>query len=75
MIFHKTNLKQLCGDIGNIFPNSDTNEKVYIPKVRIDFCERLGTCVIIKKMLYGICSGSRLSHAHLVDIFGSFGFT
>ena len=37
VISHKSNLKQLCGDIGNAFPNAYTNEKVYIPKAGIDF--------------------------------------
>ena len=27
VISHKANLKQLCGDIGNAFPNAYTNEK------------------------------------------------
>ena len=32
VISHKANLEHLCGDIGNVFPNAYTKEKVYIPK-------------------------------------------
>jgi len=30
VISHKDNLRQLCGDIGNAFPNAYTNEKFFI---------------------------------------------
>ena len=36
-ISHKANLKQICGDIGNAFPNAYTKEKVYIPKDGVEF--------------------------------------
>jgi hypothetical protein len=74
VISHKANLEQLCGDIGNAFPNAYTNEKVYIPKAGIEFGELAGKCIIIKKALYGLCSSAERFHAHLADTLRSFGF-
>ena len=74
VISHKANLQQLCGDIGNAFPNAYTNEKVYIPKAGIEFGELAGKCIVIKKALYGLCSSSERFHAHLADTLRSFGF-
>ena len=74
VISHKANLEQLCGDIGNAFPNAYTNEKVYIPKAGVEFGERAGKCIVIKKALYGLCSSSERFHAHLADTLRSFGF-
>ena len=74
VISHKANLEQLCGDIGNAFPNAYTNEKVYIPKAGIEFGELAGKCIVIKKALYGLCSSAERFHAHLADTLRSFGF-
>ena len=74
VISHKANLEQLCGDIGNAFPNAYTKEKVYIPKAGIEFGDHSGKCIIIKKALYGLCSSSERWHAHLADTLRSFGF-
>ena len=53
VISHKDSLTQLCGDIGNAFPNAFTKEKVFIPKAGIEFGEHAGKCIIIKRELYG----------------------
>ena len=74
VISHKDNLEQLCGDIGNAFPNAYTNEKVYIPRAGLEFGEHAGKCIIIKKALYGLCSSAERFHAHLADTLRSFGF-
>ena len=75
VISHKANLEQLCGDIGNAFPNAYTKEKVYIEKAGLEFGELAGKCIVIKKALYGLCSSAERFHAHLADTLRSFGFT
>ena len=75
VISHKANLKQLCGDIGNTFPNAYTKEKVYIPKAGVEFGEYVGKCIVIRKALYGLCSRSDQFHAHLADTLRSFGLS
>ena len=75
VISHKANLKQLCGDIGNAFPNAYTNEKVYIPKAGIEFGKYVGKQIVIIKALYGLCSSSERFHANLADNLRSFGFS
>ena len=75
VISHKANLKQLCGDIGNEFPNTYTNEQIYIPKAGIEFGKYAGKCIVIRKALYGLCSSSERFHAHLTDTLRSFGFS
>ena len=74
VISHKAGLEQLCGDIGNAFPNAYTNEKVYVKKAGPEFGKYAGCCIIIRKALYGLCSSSERFHAHLADSFRSFGF-
>ena len=73
MISHKANLEQLCGDIGDAFPNAFTKEKVYILNADIEFGEHVGKCIIIKKAIYGLCSSAERFHAHLADTQRSFG--
>jgi len=75
VISHKAGLEQLCGDIGNAFPNAYTNEKVYIQKAGPEFGEYEGCCLIIRKALYGLCSSSERFHSHLADTLRSFGFS
>ena len=74
VISYKAGLKQLCGDIGNAFPNAYTNTKVYIPVAGIEFGKDAGKCIIICKALYGLCSNSKRFHAHPADTLRSFGF-
>lgn len=59
-------MEQLCGDIGDIYLNADTNEKVYA-KAGPEFRELQGMMIEIVKGLYGFsCSGERW-HAHFSD--------
>lgn len=74
VIAHKANLKQLCGDIGNAFPNAYTNEKVYVAKAGKEFGELEGKAIIIKRALYGLRSSAERFHSHLADTFRTFGF-
>ena len=55
VISHKANLEQLCGDIGNVFPNAYTNQKVYILKGGIQFVKYAGKYIVFGKAIYGIC--------------------
>ena len=74
VISHKAGLKQLCGDIGNAFPNAYTEEKVFVIKAGPEFGKYEGQCIIIRKALYGLCSSAERFHAHLADSLRSFGF-
>ena len=74
VIAHKAGLQQLCGDIGNAFPNAYTNEKVYVPRAGKEFGELEGRTIIIKRALYGLRSSAERFHTHLADTFRTFGF-
>ena len=74
VISHKANLKQLCGDIGNAFPNAYTNEKIFVRKAGVEFGEHAGKTIIIRKAVYGLCSSAERFRAHLADSLRSFGF-
>ena len=73
-ISHRVGLKQLCGDIGNAFPNVYTEEKVFVIKVGPEFGKYDGQCIIIRKALYGLCSSGERFRAHLADPLRSFRF-
>eukprot|EP00957_Ditylum_brightwellii_P121016 9229095-Ditylum_brightwellii.AAC.2 len=74
VISHKASLEQLCGDIGNAFPNTFTNEKVFVGMTGPEFGKYEGMCIIIRKALYGLCSSSERFRSHLADTLRSFGF-
>lgn len=74
VIAHKAGLQQLCGDIGNAFPNAYTNEKVYVSRAGKEFGELEGKTIIIKRALYGLRSSAERFHTHLADTFRTFGF-
>ena len=74
VISHKANLKQLCGDIGNAFPNAYTNENIFVRKAGVEFGEHAGKTIIIRKAVYGLCSSAERFRAHLADSLRSFGF-
>ena len=74
VIAHKAGLDQLCGDIGNAFPNAYTNEKVYIPRAGPEFGEHEGCAILIHKAIYGLASSSERFHCHLADTLRSFGW-
>ena len=56
---HKAGLKELCGDIGNAFPNTYTEEKVFVIKAGPESGKYEGQRIIIRKVLYGLCVASR----------------
>lgn len=74
VIADKVGLKELCGDIGNAFPNAYTSEKVYVPKAGPEFGENEGKAIVIKKALYGLRSSAERFHTHLADSMKTFGF-
>ena len=73
VISHKAGLQQLCGHIGNEFPNAFTDEKVFVI-AGPEFGERAGMKIIIWKAIYGLCSSSERWRAHFADTLRSFGF-
>ena len=75
VIAHKAGLRQLCGDIGNAFPNAYTNEKVYIPAAGPEFGDFEGCAILIHKAIYGLASSSERFHTHLADALRSFGWS
>ena len=73
VIAHKTNMSQLCGDIGNAYVNAYTTEKVYA-RAGPEFGDHEGCIVIIIKALYGLCSSSERWHSHFSNTLRSFKF-
>jgi len=49
-------------------------KKCFVPYAGLEFGEKEGKCIIIKKALYGLCSSAERFHAHLADTLRSFGF-
>ena len=74
VIAHKAGLRQLCGDIGNAFPNAYTNEKVYIPSAGPEFGKYEGCAILVHRAIYGLASSSERFHTHLADTLRSFGW-
>ena len=74
VIAHKAGMEQLCGDIGNAFPNAYTNEKVYIPVAGPEFGEHEGKAILIRKAIYGLASSSERFHCLLADTLRLFGW-
>lgn len=74
VIAHKEGLIELCGDIGNAFPNAYTSEKVWVPKAGAEFGENAGKAIVIRKALYGLRSSAERFHTHLADTLRTFGF-
>ncbi len=54
VILHLEQLESLCGDIGNMFVNTYTNEKIYVKAGKEFDPELEGKTVIIIKALYGL---------------------
>ena len=74
VIAQKSNLKILCGDIGNAYVNATTNEKVYC-KAGLEFGPKYkDQIVIIKKALYGLASSSERWHTTLANTLRSDGW-
>ena len=51
-------LKQICGDVSNVYVNADTSHKVYVPVSGPEFDIQAGQMIVIKRALYGL-SASR----------------
>eukprot|EP00957_Ditylum_brightwellii_P078616 5976852-Ditylum_brightwellii.AAC.2 len=45
VISHKASLEQLCGDIGNAFPNAFTNETLFVARAGPEFGKHEGKCI------------------------------
>ena len=75
VIAYKASSRQICGDIGNVFPNAYTNEKVYISAAGPEFGEFKGCAILIQKAIYGLASSSKRFHTHLADALRSFGWS
>ena len=61
------------GDVGNAFPNADTEEKIYT-RAGIEFGERHGCVVEIVKALYGLSTSARRWQLMLGDFIRQMGF-
>ena len=67
VIAHKAGLQQLCGNVGNTYVNTYTNEKVYA-KAGPEFGQELEeSIVVIVKALYGLKTLLERWHAHFSD--------
>jgi Reverse transcriptase (RNA-dependent DNA polymerase) len=67
-------LTTLCGDIGNAFVNSYTNEKIYT-RAGPEFGPSLqGRNMIIEKSLYGLKSSAKRWRAHFASTLRGMGF-
>ena len=66
--------KILCGDIGNVFIQSKTNEKIFT-RLGSEFWSRAGTIAIIYKALYGLTTSAERFRTLLADFIRSLGFT
>jgi hypothetical protein len=74
VIAHKQKLDLLCGDVGNAYVNSYTNEKVY-SRCGPEFGEELkGRIIVIKKALYGLRTSSERWWSHFADTLRGIGF-
>eukprot|EP00957_Ditylum_brightwellii_P191068 14548167-Ditylum_brightwellii.AAC.1 len=60
VISHKAGLRQLCGGIGNAFPNAYTQEKVCVQKAGPEFGKYEGLLIIIVKALIDVSIGKTL---------------
>ena len=67
VIAHNTNLEILCGDFGNAYVSSYTNERVYAITGEKFGKAMKGSVVIIVWDLYGLRTSSERWHVHLAD--------
>ena len=73
VIAEANGLTPLCGDVGNAFVNSFTNEKVYC-RAGPEFGPLEGKTLIVVKSLYGLKSSAERWRAHFADTLRSMGF-
>lgn len=69
----RDNLGLITGDIANAFINADTREKVYCT-AGLEFGDKFGSTIIIKKALYGLKSSANAWHGMLSDFIRTLGF-
>ena len=69
----RDNLGLITGDIANAFINADTKEKVYCT-AGLEFGDKFGCTVVIKKALYGLKSSANAWHGMLSDFIRTLGF-
>ena len=63
IIAHNQDLSLLCGDVGNAFVNTYTNERVYAI-TGPDIGEDEGKIVILVKALYDLATSAERWHSH-----------
>jgi hypothetical protein len=74
LIARANDLTPLCGDIGNYFVNSFTNEKVYCPAGPEFGPNMQGKTLIVVKSLYVLKSSAERWQAHFAETLRSMGF-
>ena len=67
------NMSMVTGDIGNAFVQAETKEKIYT-RAGLEFGDRQGCMVIIKKALYGLSTSARQWSKRLGDSLRGMGF-
>ena len=74
VIAYKSNLEILCGNIGNVYVNAYTNEKVYAIAGNEFGKAMKGSIVIIVRALHRLRTSSDCWHDHLADTLHGFNF-
>ena len=69
----RDNLGIITGDVANAFINAATKEKIYCT-AGLEFGDKFGRTVIIKKALYGLKSSANAWHGVLSDFIRALGF-
>jgi hypothetical protein len=73
LIADQHKLTQLCGDVGNVFVNAYTNERVFAI-AGLEFGDDEGKVVILVKALYGLAMSAEYWHSFFADFLRSIGF-
>ena len=69
----RDNLGIITGDVANAFINAATKEKIYCT-AGLEFGDKFGRTVIIKKALYGLKSSANAWYGMLSDFIRALGF-
>ena len=72
-IAEKNGLRVMSGDVGNVFPNADTQEKIY-SRAGMEFGERQGCIIEVVKSLYGLSTSARHWKMMMEDFIRDMGF-
>ena len=73
IISDSQNLLVLCGDIGNVFVQAQTKEKIYT-RYGPEFSDNAGKIALIKRALYGLTTSAKRFHTLLSDFLCTLGF-